>query len=126
MKKTFLFAAAAAVLSACSVDPQAAYERRQALIKQIFPNPADQQGLHLVFPIESGGFYSILEVIYFADEVSESTVKQRVGNYCAKFKSRNTSGQAFTRKPSTPVNATLLDGTTRPAQQIWLSCYRKK
>ena len=126
MKKSLLLLALTALVAACSVDPQAAHERRQELIRYFFPNPSDQTGLHLVFGVETYGYYSNLEIMYFPDEVSERTIKKRVGRYCAQFKSTGTTGQAYTRDPSKPATATLADGTTRPAQRIWLSCYEKK
>jgi hypothetical protein len=126
MKKSLLLIALTALVAACSVDPQAAHERRVKLIQQIFPNQADQKGLFLVFPIEVYGYYATLDIIYFPDEVSESTVKKRVGKYCAQFKNRGATGQSYPRDPSKPVTVTIADGTTRPAQEIWLSCVEKK
>ena len=123
MKTLFITAIAACALTACSVDPQAAADRRQALIQNTFPDPADQSGLHLVFPLESGGFNSTLEIIYFPGVVSDSAVMNRADRYCARYKSETVPGKAFVRKPAKDITATLADGSSRKARQIWVTCF---
>lgn len=119
--RKFIAISALAIISACvSSDPEAAAERRQALIQQIFPALSDQQGIGLVFPIESGGFYSSLEIIYYKNEVSESEIIRRTSNYCAAH-TGNTSATLKRRGSLTEVPHS--DGTKHPAAQIWLSCF---
>ena len=120
MKKALILSFLAATVAACSSDPQAAADRRQAYIQSIFPNPADQTGLHLVFPIESGGFNSILEIIYFPEVVSEGTVMQRTANYCSKHRDE---AKAYVRTPTADTTANQADGTQRNAKRIVVSCY---
>lgn len=115
MKIPFATALACAVLalSACNPDPQAAYERRQALIKQSFPNPADRHGLHLVFPVSSA-----LEVIYFPAQVSQSAIDRRVAGYCQRLG----KPKATVKKAPAPSRATLADGSQVPAVTVWYDC----
>ncbi|MGR3621251.1 lipoprotein [Pseudophaeobacter sp.] len=108
-----------AALTACSVDPQAAADRRQSLIQHIFPAPADQRGLHLVFPIESFGYYSSMQIIFFPNEVSEGAVSKRVARYCSQHTGKT---QAFTKRPAEATMANLADGSQRPATSIWYTC----
>ncbi|NVK16512.1 MAG: membrane lipoprotein lipid attachment site-containing protein [Rhodobacteraceae bacterium] len=101
MKRIFIGFLITAALSACSVDPQAAADRRQSLIQHIFPAPADQRGLHLVFPIESFGYYSSMLIVFFPNEVSEGTVRNVSGVWRApgfqldggKFQGRSSSSR---------------------------------
>ncbi len=117
--KHLLLGLAVVSLAACSVDPQQAADRRQALIQHVFPNPADQRGLHLVFPIESFGYYNNMVIIFFPDEVSQNAVSQRVARYCAPHTGTT---KAYTTRPAQSISATLADGSKRPATQVWFSC----
>lgn len=101
-------------LSACSVDPQKAGERWRLDIENIFPDPADRKGIYLAFPIADG---LTVELVYFADEVSEATLGSRMARYCSRFQSGasiHKRGFESTRPDS--------NGNVRPVKQIYYSC----
>ncbi|WP_170762782.1 hypothetical protein [Ruegeria lacuscaerulensis] len=122
MKKVSALIIAAIALTGCSVDPKAAATRRASLVQSVFPNPADQQGLDLAFPLESGGVYKTLEVGFFPDEVSEPEVRRRVASFCAGQASPRLTGQAAIKKDSGISNRTQGDGSVRPVHTIFYTC----
>ncbi|WP_171124168.1 lipoprotein [Ruegeria sp. HKCCA4707] len=122
MKKTFSVLIAALTLTACSVDPQAAATRRATLVQSVFLNPADQQGLDLAFPLESGGVYKTIEIGFFPDEVTEPEVRRRVAAFCAGQASPRLTGQAAIKKDLGVSNRTQADGSVRPVHFIFYTC----
>lgn len=122
MKHIVFLVAAASALAACSVDPKAAADRRAVLVQGAFPNPADRQGIDLVFPLESGGVYKTIEVGFFPDEVSEAEVRRRVEGFCARQNSARLTGRAAIKKDLGINNRTQADGSVRPVRQIFYSC----
>ena len=124
MKRKGMFAACVALaLAGCQVDPQAAADRRASLMQSIFPSAADRQGLHLVFPIESGGLLSYLEIVYFPDEVAQSSIADRANRYCQRFANNNVTGNAFLRQGPIEGTVTLDDGTVRNIRRVDYSCF---
>ncbi|WP_206744951.1 hypothetical protein [Phaeobacter inhibens] len=99
-------------LSAC-VDSEKAAMRRASLIAQIFPNSADRTGIHLAFPVGS-----LLEIIYFKNEVSSNAIDRRVAGYCERI---GKPVLTVYKAPKASV-ATLANGTQRPATTIWYDC----
>lgn len=125
MKNLILIALSIGILNACTPTLHTAAKNRQNLINQIFPNPADQIGFHLVYPLEVSGYRSLLQIIYFPDQVSQTTVKTRVSRYCSQFKDHpQTSGQAYIESPPEPTIAVLADGTERDAVLTWMTCLK--
>jgi hypothetical protein len=80
-------------LAACSVDPQAAQARRDAINLTVFPDPADRQGIEMTFPLESAGVYRTLEVVWRPEQVSFSEVTRRVQGFCLRQNSDWLTGQ---------------------------------
>ncbi len=58
-------------------------------------------------------------IVFFPNEVSEGTVRNRVARYCSQHTGK---AQAFTKKPAKASTATLADGTERAATSIWYTC----
>ncbi|MEP4404428.1 MAG: hypothetical protein ABJ370_08655 [Paracoccaceae bacterium] len=112
MKLLTTVAAVLTVLSGCAVDPQVAAERRANLMAQVFPEPADRQGLYLVFPLESGGLYDTLLITHFEEEVSRAQVVDRVARYCARLGSSRLTGQAALVNQLGTSTRTRPDGRT--------------
>ncbi|MEP6265775.1 MAG: hypothetical protein ABJ139_00375 [Paracoccaceae bacterium] len=110
-------------LAACAVDPQSARDSSQSLIESIFPNPSDRQGIYFAFPLETGGFYSQVEIIYFSNEVSETEVTNRMTRYCLRYKSDHVSGQAYIRKRGTAGERTKPNVSVAPVATIFYSCF---
>lgn len=121
MIKLALMAACAAAVAGCSVDPQAAAERRDNLMERVFPNPADRQGLFLAFPLESGGRVPLMEIIYFVEDVSEAEVLARMGRFCAGQSASWTNGATIDRELG-PQDLTLANGQVRPGRAFFLRC----
>lgn len=104
---------AIATMTACTVDPQAAADRRATLINQVFPSEADRKGVHLAFPIETG-----MNIVFFPDEVSQRQIDQRMNDYCARIGHPQTK----VSRPPEPSSATLEDGSKRAATSVWYDC----
>lgn len=79
---------------------------------KVFPQPADRQGLFLVFPLESGGLYDTLLITHFVDEVSGQEVVNRVARYCAGLGSSRLTGQAALVRELGTSTRPRPDGTT--------------
>ncbi|NIY78696.1 hypothetical protein HCZ23_04350 [Celeribacter sp. HF31] len=119
MKHFFIGMAMIATLSACSVDPQAAADRRQK-IKDVLLEPADQQGIELLFPMENNGRLSTFHVTYNPKLVSEPEVIRRIGNICVDQEFNGISIKA----EGEPGFSTQPDGTKLPIISMWLKCKR--
>ncbi len=112
MNKILVMMGLMIALVACTPNPEAAAEGRANLIAKIFPDPADRQGLYLVFPLESGGLYDTLLITHFQDEVGQAEVVRRVANYCAGLGSSRLTGQASVVKQMETSTRPRPDGTT--------------
>ena len=86
-------------------SPEQRTERRAALNAQVFPNPADREGLLLAYPIESGGFLRTVLVDYIDDQVTTAEMARRVSGFCA---AQGLSGQV-TIKGDLGVERVTLD-----------------
>lgn len=73
-----LLGVALAALSAC-VPPEQAAVNRAGFMAKVFPNPADRQGIHLVFAVDRSFMVS-----YYPDQISEAEVLYRVSSLCAR------------------------------------------
>ncbi len=102
-----------ALVSACNVDPQKAHDRRQVLMAKVFPNPADRQGLHLAFPIDSG-----LQVVYFPNQVGQKAVDRRVAGHCQRI------GAPTLKISQAPTSgtSTIASGQQVPSVTVWYDC----
>jgi len=120
-----LLTAALLALAACASSPEAAKANRDALIRQVFPNPADQSGLDLAFPVESGGLYKIIEIAFFPAEVSEATVRKRVSGFCLRQGSDRLTGQVAVRKDAGLSVRTTLEGQKKQVHTIWYRCVER-
>mgnify|MGYP001773361066 FL=1 len=118
MKNFFIGAALIAALSACSVDPQAAADRRQK-IKDVLLEPADQRGIELLFPLANNGRLSTFQVTYNPKLVSEPEVIRRIGKICVDQGFEN--GISI-KAEGEPGFSTQPDGTKLPIISIWLKC----
>lgn len=120
-----LLCAALLAVAGCASSPEAAKANRDALIKQVFPNPADRTGIDLAFPLESGGLYKNIEIGYFTAEVSEATVRKRVSGFCLRQDSARLTGQVAVRKDSGLSVRTTLDGQKKQVRTIWYRCVER-
>lgn len=111
-----------ATLSACAVDPQAAAERRANLIAKVFSNPADRQGLYLVFPFEKKGLYSSMLITHFEGEVSRAEVLKRVSRYCSNLGASWLTGQAKIASDIDTSPRTLPDGSVKATSGARYDC----
>ena len=113
---------AAILLSACGGGSDSAWkaEQRASLISKVFPNPADQQGLFLVYPLESGGVYKTMEVVWYPQEVSRAEVVQRVGRFCKT--QRPEFARVGVKRNNERRTLTLHTGETKIADGAWFEC----
>ena len=111
---------ATAAVAACSVDPNAAYDRRQKLIVDMFPEAKDRQGIHLAFPVSKSAF----EIIHFPDEVRQSVVDRRANELCGRL--GNASKANYDIAPKAAKSGELPDGTTRNVIVTWYECAPKQ
>ena len=124
MKNSVLLIAMVALLTACGggQDSAGKAERRAALNAQVFPDPADRQGIFLVFPLESGGVYGNASVSWYTNEVSRAEVESRMRRFC---KRQDPSFRGIgVRRDSGPGTRTLHTGETKPIYTVWYKCLR--
>lgn len=115
-----LFAAACIALSGC-VSEEAAADRRAVLIEQAFPNPADRQGIFLVFPLEAGGTYSKVEIVWFTDVVGQTEIVRRVQGFCSRNGSSRFNGQVGIERDLGTQTISTTAGP-RQARQVFFRC----
>jgi hypothetical protein len=111
---------ATAAVAACSVDPNAAYDRRQKLIVDMFPEAQDRQGIHLAYAVSNSAF----ELAYFPDEVRQSVVDRRANKLCGRL--GNASKANYATEPKAYMTGELPDGTSRKAIKTWYKCAPKQ
>ena len=122
MKNKILPALALLGCIGCAIDPQAAAERRANLMEKVLPDPADRQGLHLVFPMESAGLYDTLLITHYTQEVSRAEVLRRVTNYCRGIGSPRLTGEAVLVREISSSPVTIADGSQKPAFEGRYDC----
>ncbi len=125
MKHFVFLAATLGLLAGCASSPEEAKARRDALIQKSFPDPADQRGLDLVFPLESGGLLKTIEVAYFTAEVSEPEVRRRVAGFCARQNSAHLTGAVTVRKDLGLSTRTLPSGQTKQVRTLFYQCVER-
>ena len=124
MNKWIFITATAALLTACgtSQDNAGKAERRAALTAEVFPNPADRQGIFLVFPLESAGVYRRASVSWYSKEVSRAEIERRMRAFCKR------QDPAFARlgvrRDSGPGTRTLHTGETKAIYTVWYDCIK--
>ncbi|WP_425091279.1 hypothetical protein [Tropicimonas sp. S265A] len=114
--------AVTATLAGCAVDPHAAADRRAALTSKVFPEPYDRQGVFMTFPMESGGLYRVLEVIWYPSEVTEFEITRRVEGFCRRQNTQRLNGQVGVRKDLGTSTRTLPDGQVKTVRQVFFEC----
>ena len=124
MKSVIVLLAATLALAGCAPSPEAAKVRRDQLIAQVFPDPADRQGIDLAFPLESGGVYSTVEIGYFSDELGPQDVALRVSDFCKRQAPGRHTGQVAIRKDLGSGMRTMPDGRSRPVRSMIYTCVR--
>lgn len=123
MRMFAMLALTALAAAGCTTATPEQRERdRAAIIAALFPDKADQAGIHSVFGVEAYGYYSTLEIIYFADEATDEEIKARVDRYCGRYKASGATDISYPRRPPQDVEVTLAGGVTRSARQVWRSC----
>lgn len=123
--KSLTFALIASLaLTACSVSPENAQIRRDALMEQVFPSPADRQGVFMAFPLESAGIYPTIEMVYFTQDVSEAEIVDRVSRFCSGQGERLT-GNVSVRKDLGYRTVNTLDGQTRQVRDVFYNCEKR-
>ncbi len=68
----------------CSVDPQVAAERRAKDIESLIPNPADRDGVYLVYPYAGAGSFTAITFFWEPSKISENKARQIVSGICAR------------------------------------------
>ena len=114
------FAAATLALGAC-VSEETASAKRGQLIDRAFPDPADREGIFLVFPMDSGGSIETVEVIWLTDVLGQGEVVRRVQGFCARNGGVGASGEVGIKRDIGATTVTV-DGQPRPARQVFFSC----
>ncbi len=99
--------------AACSSDPDAGNGRRDVMIDKAFPDEADQQGLHMALPVDSG-----MQIIYYQHEVSQAQVDRRMVEYCAR---KGYEKSKFSRPPEL-TKAKVRSGREKTAISVWYDC----
>ena len=111
------------VISACGArDPQAAYERRQALIAEYLPAPADRVGIDFVYPIFSRNEVRVFLVEYFPGQVDENTVVTRLAKACTRNRFLGADGSAHIDEAPEDTMIGRPDGTTVPGKKMVVRC----
>lgn len=95
-------------------------ERRAAINAQVFPDPADRQGILLAFPLESGGIYPTLLLDWYPDQVSQQVVTGRVFKYC-KGQRASFTGVGIKNDYGSKT-ATLHTGETKTVRSVMFRC----
>ena len=111
----------ALLTAGCSVDPQAAAARRAVLIEQTILNPADRDGVFLVFPLESGGSIGGLEFVWEPAKISEAKATQIVSEIC---RNGGRSGTLAISKDLGTRSATTANGSQIVVRDVWYDCVR--
>lgn len=122
--RIFIFLAMVFAVSSCGApDPQTAYDRRQATLVDLLPNPADRVGLDLVFPIYSRNEISDFIVEYFPNQVSPNTIVARLAKVCgARNQYRGEDGTAFIDKDPEDTVLVRPDGTRVQGKRMVVEC----
>ncbi len=111
--KTIIVSALAAVLllGACA-SPEHAAKNRSAHMAKLLPNPADRNGIFLIFPLKRS-----LLVTYFPSQVSEAQIMQRVQRFCPL--------PVHSSKPTKAKQVKMADGSSVPANNFVIDCRGK-
>ncbi|GAW35304.1 hypothetical protein RA2_02365 [Roseovarius sp. A-2] len=122
--RVIMFVVIGLAISACSApDPQTAYDRRQAVMADLMPDPADRAGLDLVFPIYSRNDIKSFIVEYFPNQVSADTVVARLAKVCgARNQFIGADGQAFIDDAPEDTTIGRPDGTRMPGKKMVVDC----
>ncbi|MGG7567598.1 hypothetical protein ACQ5SO_15715 [Rhodovulum sp. DZ06] len=112
----------AAAVAGCAQSPEKREETRLARLNYFFPSPAEQQGLHFVYAIESFGFFSNLEIGFYPDAVTQAEVMARADAYCARQTASRATDKARLKYEPKDGPVELADGTTRDMRTIWVTC----
>lgn len=114
----------AALAAGCMKTPQQSERDRTLVVAALFPDPADREGIHAVFTVESFNYLSNLEVFWFPDTVDDAGVKARVDRYCARQKAQGKNAAEVARLRRAPQDGSIKmqDGTVRPARSAWYAC----
>lgn len=106
-----------ALVSGCSVSPEQAQINREARLAQQFPNPADRQGMYIVWQSTVSKF----NVEYLANEITEANAVSRVGQLCRKL-GQGSDARLVERWTAMNRNVTLGDGSTAPVRAVKVDC----
>ena len=112
--KNYLFLALASIfaLTGCA-SPEQASQNRETHMARLLPNPADREGIFLIFPASDK-----LIIKYFPNVVSESQILRRVAPICQSMGRQPVRGS----DPTTATEATLADGSTVAASSFVVNC----
>lgn len=124
MKTMLLFAAATLSLAGCSVEPQQELDPEIARMQQVFPDPVDQYGMDLVYPLESGDIYPTVLVRYFTQDVTEGEVRRSVELFCASQNTPTLTGQAVITRDIGLSTRTLPTGIKKQRRTLYMSCVK--
>ncbi len=104
-------------LSACTVSPEQAQTNRDARLADQFPNPADRQGMFIVF--QDGLDKFVVE--YLPQEISEATAVSRIAQLCQNV-GQGTSVELEERLPKLTQNSILANGQSVPVRAVRVAC----
>lgn len=101
------------MLTACA-SPEQAAANRAAHMQQLFPNPADRAGLHLVFPIDRKAL-----VTYYPNEINDAQAMQKMTKYC---QTPFPGSRAVKTKTTEAGKSVLADGTEVVTSNMTVEC----
>ncbi len=112
-----------AAVSACgALDPQAKYERRQAVIADLLPAPADRVGLDFVYPIYSRNDIRSFIVEFFPSQVDENTIVARLAKACTRNRFIGADGSAYIDDGPEDTMIGRPDGTLVQGKKMVVDC----
>lgn len=122
LKTTIALFLGGLAVAACSVDPQAAQARRDAINLSVFPDAADRQGIEMTFPLESGGLYRTLEVVWRPDQVGFSEVVRRVRGFCLRQDASQLTGEVGLKTEVKDGSWRQPNGGVVPVKGVFFRC----
>ena len=117
LAKPIIALALIALVSGCSVSPEQAQINRDVRLAEQFPNPADRQGMYIVWQSTIGEF----NVEYLANEISEATAVSRIAPLCRQL-GQGSDARLAERWTAMSRNVTLGDGNTAPVRAVKVAC----
>jgi len=94
------------------------------MLQQAFPDPVDQYGMDLVYPLESEGIYQTILIRYFTEDVTEGEIRRSVELFCARQNSASLTGQAVITRDLGLSSKTISSGIKKRRRTLYISCVK--